>query len=147
MLGHTFLLLVHAGRKTGKPHAMVAQTLAYDPDSGEAVICSAWGANSDWLRNIRARPALRIEIERKSFIPEQRFLTDEEAFDVAVEYRRQHPWRLRLEALIFGWDDLRSDAALREFVRQRPFVALRPARPSHAVSVKVPTAWSSLVAR
>jgi hypothetical protein len=51
---------------------------------------------------------------------------------VAVEYRRRHPWRLRLETLIFGWDDLRSDAAVREFVRERPFVALRPANPSHA---------------
>lgn len=132
MLGHTFLLLVHAGRRTGTPHAMVAQTLAYDPVTGEAVICSAWGPNSDWLRNIRARPALRVEIGRASFAPEQRFLTDDEAFEVAVDYRRRHPWRLRLEALIFGWDDLRSDAAVREFVRERPFVSLRPASRSHS---------------
>jgi deazaflavin-dependent oxidoreductase (nitroreductase family) len=132
MLGRTFLLLVHVGRKTGKPHAMVAQTLAYAPDTGEAVICSAWGPNSDWLRNVRARPALRVEIGRESFAPVQRFLTDDEAFEVAVEYRRRHPWRLRLEALIFGWDDLRSDAAVREFVGERPFVSLRPASRSHA---------------
>jgi hypothetical protein len=31
---------------------------------------------------------------------------------------------------ILGWGDLGSDAAIREFVRERPFVALRPARPS-----------------
>jgi hypothetical protein len=26
------------------------------------VICSAWGQGTDWMRNIRARPGLRIQI-------------------------------------------------------------------------------------
>lgn len=43
LLGHTFLLLVHSGRRTGEPHAMVAMVLRYDPGTREAVICSAWG--------------------------------------------------------------------------------------------------------
>ena len=72
------------------------------PDTCKAIICSAWGPNSDWLRNIRARPALRVEIGRQSFTPEQRFLTEAETFAVAVEHRRRHPWRLRLETLTFG---------------------------------------------
>ena len=41
--GHTFLLVIHAGRKTGKLHSIVAMALTYDPDTHEAVICSAWG--------------------------------------------------------------------------------------------------------
>ncbi|HEY9493315.1 MAG TPA: hypothetical protein VIR15_00550, partial [Intrasporangium sp.] len=40
--------------------------------------------------------------------------------------RRRHPQRLRLISRVLGLDDLRSDAAIREFVRDRPFVALRP---------------------
>jgi deazaflavin-dependent oxidoreductase (nitroreductase family) len=52
-LDDTFLLLVHAGRKTGKPDSTVAMVLSYDPRTHEAVICSAWGKDTDWIRNIR----------------------------------------------------------------------------------------------
>jgi hypothetical protein len=34
---------------------------------------------------------------------------------------------LRLFATILGWGDLGSEAAMREFVQRRPFVAFRPA--------------------
>ena len=58
--------------------------------------------------------------------PEQRFLTEDESGAVAAEFRRRHPWRLRLLGWVLGWGDLRSDTAVREFVRTRPFVSLRP---------------------
>jgi deazaflavin-dependent oxidoreductase (nitroreductase family) len=132
MLGHTFLLVVHAGRKTGKPHTMIAQAVGYHPKTHEMVICSGWGPNSEWWRNIQVRAALQVQIGRESFVPEQHFLSEDEAFAVAVEYRRRHPWRLRLEALILGWGDLSSDEAVREFVRERPFVSFRPANPARA---------------
>jgi deazaflavin-dependent oxidoreductase (nitroreductase family) len=126
LLGHTFLLLVHAGRRTGQPHETTAMVLRYDADTGEAVICSAWGPNTDWIRNLRARPALQVRIGRESFTPEQRFLSEEESFAVAVEFRHRHPRRLWLLSRVLGWGDLRSDDAVRELVRTRPFVALRP---------------------
>jgi deazaflavin-dependent oxidoreductase (nitroreductase family) len=127
LLGHTFLLLVHAGRKTGRVYSAAAMVLRYDPESHEAVSCSGWGRNADWIRNIRVRPALQVQIGRESFVPEQRFLSDDESFAVAVGFRRRHPWRLRLVTWILGWDDLRSDGAARDFVRSRPFVSFRPA--------------------
>ena len=129
LLGGTFLLLVHAGRTTGKLHQMIATVLRYDPETGEAVICSAWGQDADWVRNIRARPAVRVQIGRVSFIPKQRFLSEEEAVAVVAEFQRRHPGRLRLLSAILGWEDLRSDAAARAFVSTRPFVSLRPADP------------------
>jgi hypothetical protein len=130
LLGHTFLLLVHVGRKSGTIYSSVAMALTYDRITQEAVICSVWDEGADWVRNIRVRPALQARIGRESFAPKQRFLNEDERFDVAGEFRRRHPWRLRLLTLIFGWDDLRSDAAVRAFVRSRPFVALRPAAAS-----------------
>lgn len=128
LLGHTFLVVTHAGRKTGKPHATVAMALAYDPGTHETVICSGWGENADWIRNIRVRPALQIEIGRESFTPEQRFLSEYERFAVAVEFRRRHPWRVRFIAWILDWGDLRSETAVRDFVRSRPFVSFSPAQ-------------------
>jgi len=105
--------------------------LRYDGTTHEAVICSVWGPDTDWIRNIRARPALRVVIGRESFVPEQRFLSDDESVAVAVEFRRRHPARMRLITAIFGWGDLGSDAAMREFARTRPFVAFRPAGTAH----------------
>jgi len=103
--------------------------LNYDPHTREAVICSAWGQDTDWMRDIRARPALQVQVGRESFIPGQRFLSGDESVAVLAGFQRQHPHRSRLLASILGWGDLRSDAAVREFVSTRPFVSLRPARP------------------
>jgi deazaflavin-dependent oxidoreductase (nitroreductase family) len=127
LLGHTFLLVTHKGRKTGKRRETVAMALTYDPDTREAVIFSAWGPNTEWMRNLRAHPALQIQIGRDTYVPEQHFLSEDEAVAVALEFRRRHPWRLRLFAVILSWGDLSTEPAMRDFVRSRPFVSFRPA--------------------
>jgi hypothetical protein len=100
--------------------------LAYDDASREAVICSAWGATADWVRNLRAGPAVRVDLGHDSFAPQHRFLTEQEAVAVGLDFRRRHPHRLRFMSRVLGWGDLSSDEALRVFVRTRPFVAFRP---------------------
>ena len=127
LLGHTFLLITHQGRKTGQRRETVAMALTYDPDTREAVVFSAWGPKTEWMRNLRAHPALQIQIGRETYMPQQHFLSEDEAVAVALEFRRRHPHRLRLFATILGWGDLGSDKAVREFVRTRPFVSFRPA--------------------
>jgi deazaflavin-dependent oxidoreductase (nitroreductase family) len=126
-LGRTFLEFVHTGRKIGQPYETVAMVLRYDPDAREAVICAAWGPDTDWVRNLHAGAATRVRLGRESSTPQHRFLSDDEAFDVAVRFRREHPRRLRLISTILGWGDLRDDAAVRSFLRTHPFVAFRPA--------------------
>jgi deazaflavin-dependent oxidoreductase (nitroreductase family) len=127
LLGRTFLEFTHTGRKTGRPYETVAMVLRYDADAREAVICAAWGPDTDWVRNLRAGPAARVRLGRESFTPQHRFLSDDEAFDVAARFRREHPRRLRLISMILGWGDLRDDAAVRGFIRTHPFIAFRPA--------------------
>lgn len=127
LLGRTFVAVTHVGRKTGAPHLMTAMVLGYDPAIEEVVIMSAWGPNADWMRNLRAHPALKVQVGRREFTPVHRFLTQEEAFAVVTQFRRCHPWRVRVACRIFGWPDLRDDAAAREFIATRPFVGFRPA--------------------
>ena len=117
LLGRTFMEFVHTGRKTGKPYETVA-ALAGGPRSMP---------DTDWVRNLRAGSAARVRLGPESFPPQHRFLSDEEAFDVAVQFRREHPRRLRLITTILGWGDLRDDAAVRGFIGTHPFVAFRPA--------------------
>jgi hypothetical protein len=78
---------------------------------------------------LRAGPALKAQIGQDSFTPDHRFLTDDEAFEVAVQFRREHPRRLRLMSIILGYGDLRDDATVREFVHSHPFIAFQPGRP------------------
>jgi deazaflavin-dependent oxidoreductase (nitroreductase family) len=128
MLGHTFMEFTHVGRKTGQPHDAVAMVLRHDEATRETVICAAW-TETDWYRNLRAGPAAKVQLGRDSFTPEHRFLTEGEAFDVTLQFRREHPHRLHLITRILGWGDLREDDAVREFVRAHPFIAFRPAAP------------------
>lgn len=126
LLGHTFLRLVHVGRRTGRQHEAVAMVLAWDPVTRAATICSGWGPDADWVRNLRAGPAARVDVGRDSYEPAHRFLSDEEAIGVVWQFRAQHPRRARFIALVLGWD-VGSDEAIARFVAARPFVELRPA--------------------
>jgi hypothetical protein len=79
------------------------------------------------LRNLRAGPAVKVQIGRDSFTPDHQFLTDDEAFDVTVQFRREHSQRLRLVSGVLGRGDLRSDATVRQFIHSHPFMAFQPA--------------------
>jgi deazaflavin-dependent oxidoreductase (nitroreductase family) len=129
MLGHTFIQFTHTGRNTGRPHDAVAMVLHHDHATREAVICAAWGPQTDWYLNLRARPAVLVRIGREKYVPQHRFLSEHEAFDVAATFRHDHRHRLRLISRVLGWGDLRDDRTLRAFVRNHPFVAFRPAAP------------------
>jgi deazaflavin-dependent oxidoreductase (nitroreductase family) len=126
-MGRTFLAFTHLGRKTGLPHQTVAMVARYDKTTGEAAIVAGWGPQTDWWRNLQAHPAVQVQLGGQTFTPVQRFLTDEEAFDVVVQFRREHPHRVRFFSTVLGWGDLRDDVRVRQFVRTHPFVAFRPA--------------------
>jgi deazaflavin-dependent oxidoreductase (nitroreductase family) len=125
-VGRTFVAFTHLGRVTGRPHQTVAMVLRFDEASHEAVVCAAWGPRTDWYRNLRVRPAVEVQLGGETFTPQQRFLSEEEAFEVAVGFRREHPYRLRLIGSILKWGDLRDDGTIRAFTRTHPFVAFRP---------------------
>jgi len=133
LLGHTFLLITHQGRRTGKRRETVVMALTYDPETQGAVVCSAWGPNTEWIRNLQARPALQIQIGAETYVPAQRFLAEDEAVAAARQFRELHPRRLRLFAKVLGWGDLGSEEALSEFARSRPFIAFRPSPRSRTV--------------
>jgi F420H(2)-dependent quinone reductase len=68
-VGHTFLAFTHVGRKTGRPHQTVAMVLRYDKASGEAMIVSAWGPQTDWYLNLQAHPAVQVAVGRSDVHP------------------------------------------------------------------------------
>ena len=137
LFGHTFLLVTHAGRKTGRRRETVAMVLKYDPQTKEAIICSAWGPNTDWIRNIRARPALQIQIGRRDLhtratLPLPR---RERCGGGSVPPPAPPPARpVRHESSAGATSS--TDAGHAQFVRARPFISFAPARLSPLRSLK-----------
>jgi hypothetical protein len=104
--------------------------VSYDPGTRTAVICSAWGPRADWVLNLRARRATRVDIGHDTFVPTHRFLTEAESLLATEAFVHRHPLRLRFISRVLGWGDLRAEEARRHFVAARPFVELAPESPS-----------------
>ena len=94
MLGKRVMALSHTGRKSGKERTTILEVAVYHPDTREMVVASAFGPKADWFLNIKAKPAHKVQVGRKAFVPQQRFLEPEEARAAAEEFCRKH----RLEA-------------------------------------------------
>ena len=89
LLGTRMMMLEHVGRNTGKPRYTVLEVLDHRP--GVLMLVSGYGTRSQWLRNIRAQPAVRIWTGRIRGRPARAtVLPDDEARRHLDIYRRQH---------------------------------------------------------
>jgi deazaflavin-dependent oxidoreductase (nitroreductase family) len=127
LLGERFLLVEHRGRRTGRLHETVIEVVGHDEDADEYMVMAAWGARSDWFRNIEARPATEVQVGRRRFVPAQRLLDQEEAMTALTSYRRRHPFAFREIAHVLGWHTPMSDDDMRRFVTASPMIAFKPA--------------------
>ena len=127
LLGHQFLLLTHAGRRSGLVHETVLKVLSYDPSTGESIVASAWGPQTDWYRNLLARGPLAVSTAGATYVPEMRSVPPDEAFAVFDRWTRRQRWfaQLMLGQIGLSWDV--PDPERRAIVAGFPFVAFRPA--------------------
>jgi deazaflavin-dependent oxidoreductase (nitroreductase family) len=131
LLGHRFILLVHTGRRTGLERRTVLEVVRYDPETGQVVVMSGWGRRSDWYRNIQARPAREVVVGRRSFVPEHRDLTQDEAVAALAGYEQRNriaaPVVRRALSRLAGWRYDGSDESRRRLVGELPLVMFWPA--------------------
>lgn len=131
-LGTRFLVVTHRGRRSGRVLHTPLEVVDRVPGTGELLVISAWGDEADWLRNIRAHPALEIAVGGHRFVPRQRFLGEDEALVALRRYRRRHPLAFRALCALLGWP-AGTDGSLGAIARSHPMVAFAPAaagRPS-----------------
>jgi deazaflavin-dependent oxidoreductase (nitroreductase family) len=91
VFGHRFLLLTHRGRRTGKIHRSTIEVVRYDPDSKESYVISAYGANSDWYRNITKNPPPSVQTGRQKYVPTYRIVPTGEARNILDDFYGEHP--------------------------------------------------------
>lgn len=128
-LGHRFVSVSHRGRRSGKIRETVLEVARYDPTTRESVVASAYGTKADWYRNIRAEPAVRVRTGRMDYIPEQRFLTETEARQAAIEFCRRHKLEARMAPRALAAIGAVGEGAFTdsvELLASLPMVAFRP---------------------
>ena len=126
LAGHSLLVLTHRGRRTGRQHRSVLYVQRYDRQTHEATVVSVWG-ESQWLRNIRAHPAMGVEIGLQRYVPEQQFLSTDEIFEIEKRFRRRHRIVAWGQAKLMGWPWPATDEQLLALSAQLRGVAFRPA--------------------
>lgn len=126
MLGGRFLLLTHRGRKTGRIYQTVLEVLRHDETTGEYIVVSAYGDKADWYRNIRASPALEVQVGRHQFVPDQRFLTEEEGYGELLCYERRYPVISLILMRVVGLKYHGTESERRSLAAFFRFVSFRP---------------------
>ncbi len=125
LLGRHFLLLEHRGRKTRKPRYVVLEVVNYDDTRDGFVVAAGFGATSDWYRNLRADPHVRVESRRERAGVTAEFLEPEEGARFFVHYADKHRRIATRLSAAMGFEVDGSDSDFREAGSRIRFVRLR----------------------
>jgi deazaflavin-dependent oxidoreductase (nitroreductase family) len=73
VVGHKVMILTTTGRVSGTER----RTPLWYVREGDVVFClSGWGASSDWLKNVRAHPEVRLQAGARRWRTRGRFIED-----------------------------------------------------------------------
>ena len=91
LLGSRLLMLEHLGRKSGARRYVVLEVVAH-PRPGTYVVASGFGTTTQWFRNVRANPHVRIYAGCCRPAPATaRLLTSDETAAALTAYAGAHP--------------------------------------------------------
>ncbi len=122
------VMLTTVGRKSGRPHRAVVDLLKRDTATDTYYVVSAYGAHSDWYRNLEANPELEVQVGRRRFRARATTLPSDEAEELASGLWREHG---RLYRLYFDWGlrlvglKARTEEELRAAVAEMRVVTIR----------------------
>ena len=122
--GAPVALLTTTGRKTGLTRT-TPLGFVHVPDTDTYFVSAGWYGKTDWYRNLRANPRVRVHHGRRTFACQARPISDDEAVPVIRRTVDRNPFALRLWE---RWTDQPldgSDDSLRVVARAFPTVALQ----------------------
>lgn len=91
VFGSRMLMLEHIGRQTGARRYVVLEAVDH-PSPRTYVVASGFGERAQWLRNVRANPAVHVYAgARRPAAATARPLTHEETAAALTTYARRHP--------------------------------------------------------
>jgi deazaflavin-dependent oxidoreductase (nitroreductase family) len=119
------LLLTTVGRKSGRPRQAVVDVLRHDAATDTYYVVSAYGARSDWYRNLQANPAVRVQVRWRKFPARAATLPKEEAEEVLLDHWRRHRLYSRVTLRLVGLKAT-SEEEVRAAAGQLRVVAIQP---------------------
>lgn len=102
-LGLEWVLIETRGRKTGRIHRVLVDRIGEDASTGRVFVQSAYGANSDWVKNARAAGALWAEVRSERFAARLEVPDDATARRMMIAYVRAHPLYSPFIARMLGY--------------------------------------------
>ena len=130
LFGKRCLLLTHIGRRTGLRRQTVLEVVEYRKQGPEVVVANGFGPDSDWVRNIEAKPGEEVTVGSQHFVASHRFLGEEEAVNVIQSYERRNRFIAPIVrhgfSWLLGWQYHGSEGDRRRLVKQIPLIAFRP---------------------
>ncbi len=91
LLGSRMLMLEHTGRTSGARRHVVLEVFGH-PTPDTYLVASGFGGRSQWFRNVRANPEVRVSIGSHAPVPATaRRLTEVEADTALAAYVRRYP--------------------------------------------------------
>jgi deazaflavin-dependent oxidoreductase (nitroreductase family) len=124
MLGKRFLLLNHAGRKSGLQRKAVLEVVKHDADGEVYYIASGYGEKSDWYRNVMENPTVTFKVGKNLYHAKAERLPSEDAQEIILEYGRRHPSTLKGLARFMGYQIEATEQDYRALGRNLPIIAL-----------------------
>ena len=110
------LSLTHYGRKSGRPYEVTIWYLVYD---GRLYLVSA-NAARNWVRNVKARPAISLRVGDEVFNGNVRSITDTQERDVVNGLVMRKYWyvapMLRLGQFLMSMGIIRDNSAAFEVI-------------------------------
>ena len=129
LLGERFLLLNHAGRKSGRIHQSVIEVVKHDPASDAYFVVSGWGSRSDWYQNIHQTPDATVWVGRRKLAVRAEDVPESTAVDILEEYTRRYPMAFKeLTGLFLGERLQPGREASQRLAEKMPMVVFRPRR-------------------
>ena len=126
LLGNRALQLTHTGRVSGLPRQVVLEVVKHDPGSDVYYIAAAWGEKSDWVKNIRANPKVKVQVSSRKFDMLAEQLTPEQGELTILDYAQRHPTAMKNLAGFMGYELDGSEADFRELGRMLLLFSLTP---------------------
>ena len=127
-IGVQLMKITTNGRRTGRPHSVLVDVIGRDEAGDAYYVSAAYGATSDWVRNIRANPVFRAQVGRRRFEAEARRVSDLDAEGLLMAYIEGHRRYVKGLYGMMGVDlDTISEEELRAILRNEMVLEITPA--------------------
>lgn len=118
------MLLHHVGRKSGLPREAVVEVVRHDSATGDYYICSGFGENAQWYRNLMASPNVSIQVGTKEMRVRAERITSDEGSAEMLDYARRHPGAAKKLAGFMGFPADGSQQTYQAAGQVLPFLRL-----------------------